>query len=201
MKVDVDNFLAAASIRRSVYGIGNEELVDRERISAIVGTALRHTPSPFNVQSARVLVLFDEESSRYWSQLKERLKKNLSPEQFERASERIDGFSSGYGSVLFFDDEAAVKNLQARFPLHANDFPLWTLQSNGMLQHIVWTALENASLGASLQHYNPVTETIVQDLWDVPVSWKSIAQMPFGSVVTPPGEKEFLPLEGRLRIL
>ena len=201
MKIDVDTFLAATAARRSIYGIGNEEVVDRERISAIVGTALRHTPSPYNLQSGRVLVLFGEESRRYWNQLKATLKKNMSAEQFQRVSERILGFSSGYGTVLFFDDEAAVKELQVRFPGHAADFPLWTLQSNGMLQHTVWTALEGAGLGASLQHYNPVTEGIVQDLWAVPASWKSIAQMPFGSVVTPPGEKEFLPLESRLRII
>lgn len=41
MTIHVDAFLEAAAARRSIYGIGNEEVVDRDRISAIVGTALR----------------------------------------------------------------------------------------------------------------------------------------------------------------
>ena len=36
-------------------------------------------------------------------------------------------------------------------PALAQAFPAWSLHQSGMLQYIVWTALEKEGLGASLQ--------------------------------------------------
>lgn len=36
-------------------------------------------------------------------------------------------------------------------PALAQAFPVWSLHQTGMLQYIVWTALEKEGLGASLQ--------------------------------------------------
>ncbi|HEC4819262.1 TPA: nitroreductase, partial [Bacillus cereus] len=40
----------------------------------------------------------------------------------------------------------------------------------------------------------------VRKEWDVPENWKLIAQMPFGKPVVHAGEKEFQPLEDRVKI-
>jgi predicted oxidoreductase (fatty acid repression mutant protein) len=45
-------------------------------------------------------------------------------------------------------------------------------------------------VGANIQHYNPVIDKAVQDLFDLPASWKLIAQMPFGGIVAEPEPKE-----------
>jgi len=68
-----------------------------------------------------------------------------------------------------------------------------------MLQFVVWTALENEGFGATLQHYNPLIDEEVQQTWNVPSSWKLIAQMPFGKPTFEPGEKQFQPLEDRVK--
>ena len=60
---------------------------------------------------------------------------------------------------------------------------------------VVWAALEAEGLGASLQHYNPLIDDEVKKEWNIPGNWKLIAQMPFGNPTSPPGEKEFQPLE------
>ena len=77
---------------------------------------------------------------------------------------------------------------------------MWSLQSNGMLEFAIWTALENEGLGASLQHYNPLIDDAVKKRWNLDDNWKLLAQMPFGSVTSPPGGKDFLPIEQRLII-
>ena len=68
-----------------------------------------------------------------------------------------------------------------------------------MRQLVVWTGLEAEGLGASLQHYNPLIDDEVKTEWNVPANWKLIAQMPFGNPTAAPGEKEFQPLEERVK--
>lgn len=108
-------------------------------------------------------------------------------------------FASGYGTVLFFEDQNSVKAMQEKFPLYAEHFPAFSLQSSGMLQYIVWTALELEGLGASLQHYNPLIDEAVREEWDIPESYNLISQMPFGKPLNPPDEKTFLPIEDRIK--
>ena len=49
-----------------------------------------------------------------------------------------------------------------------------------MHQLAVWTMLEDAGFGASLQHYNPLIDKEVRERWDLPAAWRLFAQMPFG---------------------
>lgn len=192
------NFLEAVKHRRSVYALGKEEIVSRKDVTELITNALLHTPSSFNSQSARVILLFGKESLRFWDLVADSLKPLVPPESFGKTREKLDGFAAGYGTVLFFEDESVVKGLQGNFPLYAEKFPLWSLQSNGMLEYVVWTSLEVEGLGASLQHYNPVIDEAVKKAWHVPASWKLYAEMPFGADLDHPVEKSFSPIEDRL---
>lgn len=192
------DFYEAMKKRRSIYAIGKNEMLPKQRIQEIVEYALLQVPSAFNSQTARVLLLFNEESSEFWSLTKEILKPLVPEDAFHKTSDKIDGFKSGYGTILFFEDQDVVKNLSEKFSLYAEHFPLWSLQSSGMLQYAIWTSLSLEGLGASLQHYNPLVDEAVQKRWEVPSSWKLLSQMPFGSLETPAGNKDALPLENRL---
>ncbi|MEH7260882.1 nitroreductase, partial [Bacillus toyonensis] len=46
---------------------------------------------------------------------------------------------------------------------------------------------------------NPLIDDEVKQEWNVPANWKLIAQMPFGNPTATPGEKEFQPLEERVK--
>lgn len=74
----------------------------------------------------------------------------------------MDSFKAGYGTVLFFEDQSIVKSLQEQFALYADNFPIWSQQTSGMHQLVVWTALEGEGLGATLQHYNPLIDDEVK---------------------------------------
>ena len=69
-----------------------------------------------------------------------------------------------------------------------------------MHQYVIWTALEIEGYGASLQHYNGLIEEDVKKEWNVPSNWKLIAQMPFGKPIAEPDEKQFQPLEDRIKV-
>lgn len=194
------DFLTAIENRRTYYGISKDPVISDSKIIEIVNHAVQHTPSSFNSQSARVVVLMGEQHDKLWNFTKEQLRKIVPAEQFPATEQRIESFRSGYGSVLFFEDQAVVEQLQEQFALYADNFPIWSNQSSGMLQLVIWTALEAEGLGASLQHYNPLIDEDVRNEWNIPATWKLIAQMPFGKPTAEPGEKTFQPLEGRVKV-
>lgn len=100
----------------------------------------------------------------------------------------------------FFEDTDVVRGLQQQFPAYAGNFPVWSEQTSAMHQLAVWTMLEDAGLGASLQHYNPLIDDEVRKRWSLPGEWKLVAQMPFGTPAGEPGEKTFKPLDERIRV-
>ncbi|NBD27259.1 nitroreductase family protein [Paenibacillus glycinis] len=193
------SYLEAVKARRTFYGLSKEVVVPAEQIKEIVGEAVNHTPSAFNSQSSRVVVLFGEQSDKLWNITKESLRKVVPAENFAATEERINGFANGYGTILFFEDQSVVKGLQEKFTSYADNFPIWSNQSSGMLQHVIWTALVAEGLGASLQHYNELIHAEVAQTWELPGEWKLIAQMPFGKPTFEPGDKEFMPLSDRVK--
>lgn len=194
------DFYTVLKERRTYYGISKESVIPDERIQEVVNEAVKHTPSAFNSQSARVVVLLNEHHDKLWDIAKETLKKIVSAEQFVSTEQRLNSFQSGYGTVLFFEDQEVIEQLQASFALYKDNFPVWSNQSSGMLQFVVWTALESEGFGASLQHYNPLIDDEVKKEWNIPASWKLIAELPFGKPTAAPGEKQFKPLEERVKV-
>lgn len=194
------DFYAAIKGRRSIYDISNETTISDDRLEEIIKEALLHAPSAFNSQTARVILLLGENHQKLWDITAESLKQVVPSDRWEKTKAKINSFKAGYGTILFFEDMSIVQSLQERFPTYKENFPFWSQQSSGMVQYIIWTALELEGLGASLQHYNELIEEKVKKQWDVPVNWKLISQMPFGKPTAPAGEKEFKPLEERFRV-
>ncbi|MEH7894367.1 nitroreductase family protein [Bacillus thuringiensis] len=193
------DFYSAIEDRRSIYAISKEQVVSDEKIQEVIYHAVKHTPSAFNSQTARLVVLFGEAHDKLWDITTETLRKVVGDGDFSGTQQKMDSFKAGYGTVLFFEDEAIVKSLQEKFAAYAENFPIWSHQASGMHQLVVWTGLEAEGLGASLQHYNPLIDDEVKQEWNVPANWKLIAQMPFGNPTAAPGEKEFQPLEERVK--
>lgn len=193
------NFYESIAARRSYYGISKEKVVSNERIEEVVEHAIKYTPTAFNSQTGRVVLLLEKEHDKLWDITMEALRKVVPAEKFGETENKIDSFKAGYGTVLYFDEIDIVKNLQEQFPSYAHNFPRWAEQANGMLQFIVGVSLEQEGFGASLQHYNELIEADVKKAWNIPESWSLIGQMPFGKPTSEPGEKEFESIEKRLK--
>ncbi|SKC91922.1 nitroreductase family protein [Maledivibacter halophilus] len=193
-------FYNAIKERRSIYGIDKEIGVSEEKIEEVIKEAVKYTPSAFNSQSGRVVVLFGKDHDKLWDITKESLRKIVPENKFASTEEKINSFRSGYGTVLFFEDMSIIEGLQEKFALYKDNFPIWSQQSSGMLQYIIWTSLELEGLGASLQHYNELIENEVKKQWNILDNWKLIAQMPFGNPTASAGDKDFMPLEERVKV-
>ncbi|GIO54891.1 MULTISPECIES: nitroreductase family protein [Paenibacillus] len=196
------DFIEALKRRRSIYTISKQNVTTDERIQEIVEDAVKHAPSSFNSQTSRAVVLLGSNHDRLWDITEDILREVVNnPEAFKSTEQKIGSFRSGYGTVLFYEDMDVVRKFQDQFAAYSENFPIWSNQTSGMVQLIVWTALELEGFGASLQHYNPLIDERVRGEWNLPESWKLIAQMPFGKPTAPAGDKEFQPIAERVKVV
>ena len=186
------SFLDQMKQRRTIYAIGNSVALTQDQIEEIIKDTVRHSPSAFNSQTSRVVTLYGKSHTKFWDIVRETLRKMVPEAAFENTNAKINSFAAGYGTALFFEDQDTVKSLQKQFPLYADHFPVWSEHSTGIAQFAVWTALAEHHIGASLQHYNPVIDHEVAEVFSIPENWKLRAQLVFGSIEAAAGEKTFI---------
>ena len=178
--------------RRTIYAIGKNVPLAQDKIEEIIKEAVRNSPSAFNSQTSRVVTLYGDSHTKFWNIVRETLRKMVPENAFEKTDAKINSFATGYGTVLFFEDQDVVKSLQEQFTLYADHFPAWSEHSSAIAQFAVWTALAEQHIGASLQHYHPVIDEEVAETFDIPKNWRLRAQLVFGSIEAPAGEKTFM---------
>lgn len=191
------DFYDAMKARRSRYDITGASPFTQQRIEEILSEAITLTPSAFHSQSSRVVLLLGERHKKLWEIVLRILKAHVPAEKFAPTQAKIASFAAGYGTILYFEDMDTVETMQKNVPNYAENFPIWSLQSAGMLQFAVWTALSQEGLGASLQHYNPIIDEEVYTEFDISKNWKLLAQMPFGTPNSEPGILQYQPIEKR----
>ena len=170
------------SKRRTYYNIGKDIPVDFNVIEDAIRQVIELVPDAFNMKSQRVVIVEGQKHDELWDGIYECFEGKV-------PREKIDSFKAGAGTVLYFIDQDVVGHMQQQYSLYANNFPVWANQANGMAQIAVWCALRELGVGASLQHYNPVIDEFVAKTYNIPSSWKLIAQMPFGSIEAEPAPK------------
>lgn len=198
---DLNTLQQLAEKRRSIYTLSDQLPVSNDEVVKLVEHAILHTPSSFNSQSTRIVVLFGEEHNKLWDITEETLRVIVGNEEaFKSTEAKIAGFRNGAGTVLFFEDQSVVRGMQEAAPAYAENFPIWATQTNAMHQYVIWTALASIDVGANLQHYNPVIDERVANEWNIDENWELKAQMVFGAIAQPAGDKEFKPLEERMKV-
>ncbi len=164
------SFLTSLANRRSIYALG--KAVDLEKATATIKEAVRQSPSAFNSQTSRVLILAGEAHDNLWltivaKDLKAEMDRQGVPESvWSGTKEKLDGFAAADLTALFFEDTAVVKNLQEQFPLYADNFPVWSEQST----------------------------------YDIPESWDLRGQLVVGSPEADVSPKAFMADEDRFKV-
>lgn len=186
--------------RRSIYDLGRNVSHSNEELTTLIQEAIKESPTAFNAQSTRAVILFGDAHEKLWEMTEEALRPLTPADAFPNTQNKLASFKKGYGTVLFFKDTDVIKNLQEQFALYADNFPDWSEQSNGIATANTWVALSEEGLGANLQHYNPVIDEAVAKEWSIPANWKLRAQLVFGSPESPAGEKEYMNDADRFRV-
>ena len=188
------------SRRRSIYALGHTRIVTDFCLEDTLKDCLKNCPTPFNSQSARLVLLLNKNHLDFWNLVLQKVTAAAPIGKKDSVAQKINSFAAAYGTILFFEDLSVLEQLQKDFPLYQKNMHDWTYEANGMLQYMIWQALAENEIGASLQHYNELIEDDVKKMLSLPDNWKILAQMPFGSIEKTPAEKTFLPLENRLMI-
>lgn len=145
--------------RRSIYALGQNIDLTEAEVSELIFKTIKETPSAFNGQGSRAVILFGEANNTLWNDITASALKPLTPaEYFPNTQAKLASFAGGVGTILFFEDQDIIKGFQENVPLYAENFPVWAEQSNGMAQYATWMALAEQNIGANLQHYNPVID-------------------------------------------
>jgi len=195
------NFYKIMESRRSIRVLANEEIITNERLEEIIANAVKFTPTAFNAQEQRVVLLLEDRHSWFWNLLKEKLKTRLPAESFSATEGKLNGLMGGVGTVLIYQDIAVINGLQEKFPTYKDNFPLWAQQSSGMLKYTIWTSLDAEGYGASLQHYTELIEESVSDKLGINKEWKMVGQIPFGKrLQAPDTNKTFEPIVDRMLV-
>ena len=196
-----NQFLDLITKRRTIYAIGKNIEQSPERLTDLIQTAIKQSPSAFNSQSSLAVILFNTEHEKFWGIVADKLKSYAKDEaSAAKTTAKMASFAAGVGTVLFFEDQTVVQALQEQFPSYADNFPVWAEHSTAIAQFATWTALHTEGLGASLQHYNPIVDEQVHAEWDIPANWKLRAQLVFGSIEGETHAKDYLADEERFKI-
>lgn len=188
-----DAFIEGYKMRRTVYDLGSSLPVKKEVVICAVKEAIKHVPSSFNNQANRAVVLFGKNHASFWSEAVWSFISGTFPkDKLGYFEGKINSFKEAAGTVLFFVDTKIIEQFQKNSPAYKDAFPVWAEQSSGMVQFAVWSTLAACKTGGNLQHYNDMSiEKCVKQKLSLPAPWKLIAQMPFGNIVTPAGDKSF----------
>ncbi|KIW35268.1 uncharacterized protein PV07_01972 [Cladophialophora immunda] len=200
---DADAYLDFAANRRTIYNLTNESTISDAKLEEIVKKTLLVTPSAFNTQSARIIVLLGEQHKKLWDIVRAALAPHVAgnPEQAAATEAKVNSFQAAYASILFFEDPSTYDPIMS-FVAYADKFEAWREQGSGMHQLVLWTAMEAAGLGVHVQHYNPLIDDEVKKTWSIDANWKLTAQMVIGKPAgEKPAPKEKKPLEGRYRVI
>jgi predicted oxidoreductase (fatty acid repression mutant protein) len=113
---------------------------------------------------------------------------------------KINGsFRAGAGTVLFFEDTAVIEDLQQKFALYADNFPIWSEHATGIAQFAVWTTWPRR---ASAPPCNTTTRSSTMRCARVGPARQLAASCPdaFGSIEQPAGDKTFIDDDVRFRV-
>lgn len=179
---------------RSIYALGRQVTQTPEALYDLVKSAVKQSPTSFNNQSVRAVVLMGDAHEKLWDMTAQRLQQEVPDEAaYQQTLAKINhAFKAGFGTVLFYTDTDVVKMYEEQIPLYAENFYDWSEQGHGMAEYATWLALTEAGLGASLQHYNPLIDEAVAAAFDIPDNWRLRAQMPFGSIEAAASEKDMM---------
>lgn len=174
------NYMDVLTKRRSVYQLTNQLPISEEELISHIEKVLELSPTAFNMQSSRALLLLGQEHTQLWSMTMDILRAHTTPEQFVTTKEKLERFLQGTGTILFFEDTKVVEQYKEQYTTYASYFDTFAAHGQGIVQINMWNMLVSYGMSAHIQHYNPLIDEAVQEKWQVPTHYRLVAQLVFG---------------------
>ena len=193
-------FKDLAAKRRSIYHIGKNTDHSSKEIVDALKAVLKDVPTAFNSQTSRIVIAFGDKHQALWDEIYQVQEGVLEGDMWEQMSGVIQGAKEGLGTILFFEDLNEVENM----PANPERSIAYKENNSANHQYAAWLTLAELDLGATLQHFNIGYEQgfdkSIRQMFDLPDSYAMLAQMPFGSVETPAGDKDYIDQDEKVRV-
>ena len=196
-------YIPAFAERHSEYDLGNSEVAPISQVRRLLEDILLYTPSGFNSQPVRIVLLTGKKHIEHWDIIAGMLIRKIGEERYlkSNAHHRIENVAKkAVGTILFFDDTEVTKRMMEESAQYRDNFPNWAQQAQGSHQFMTWMGLRALGYGANLQHYIGMEDHLVKEHVGVPDHWDFSAHMIFGSINEKAGSKDKLPLQETLKV-
>ncbi len=191
----MSEFVKLMQNRRSIYDVGTNTDVTAEDVAARLKEIAKEVPNAFGIQTTRYVVVSGEKNKELWTLLHDTQKNVLSEEMYERMKKQLVNGKNGLGTVLLFESREAVESM----PANEVRQTLYKENNHGIAVAATWLALTEMGLGTNLQHFNvgydKGFDKPIRELLGLPDDYEMLAQMYFGSIETPAGPKETMPVD------
>ena len=159
--------------RRSIYALGKNIAIEESELIELISEIVKNAPSAYNSQTGKILLLLNENHSDLWDIVENTLREKMGPDRdFTATKAKMDMFKASYGTILYFENNNKVKELQETFPSYADKFPQYSEHSSAIIQILIWMGLAEQNIGANIQHYNPIIDEAINDRWDIPKGYE-----------------------------
>lgn len=193
------NYLNILKRRRSIYALNHHIPLSEDEFIEFVEKVTVESPTAYNMQSSRLIILMNENHHKLWNIVTETLRKIVPNDKFSSTQAKMEMFSRAKGTILFFDDLNVLNQMKEDFPLYKDNVDTFASHSMGILQGNIWNALASVHIGASLQHYNPLIDDEVKKTWNIPENYQLTAQMVFGGIDEIPAVKDKIDAKQRVK--
>lgn len=92
-------YLNTVKARRTYYPLKKESPISDAKIQEILSDVVLHSPSAFNSQSSRAILLLHGEHNKLWDITKAALKAKVSAEQYVVTEKKLNMFQDAYATV------------------------------------------------------------------------------------------------------
>lgn len=103
------------SRRRSIYALGHTRIVTDFCLEDTLKDCLKNCPTPFNAQSARLVLLLNKNHLDFWNLVLEKVTAAAPIGKKDSVKQKINSFAAAYGTILFFEDLDILAQLKKIF--------------------------------------------------------------------------------------
>ena len=170
--------------RRSNYDLGNNLEISKKDLINLLRKIIYYAPSPFNVQSSKIVLLNKKSHHLLWTTVvEEYLKKNNNGDLLDSDKARIKREDKAYGTILFYKDERVIEEFKEKLDTYEQkSLDSWCIEESAMLQMNIWNELRLRNIGAHIVHFDDIDEE-VSVAFDIDKNYKLVAMMVFGNII------------------
>lgn len=170
--------------RRSNYDLGNNLEISKKDLINLLRKIIYYAPSPFNVQSSKIVLLNKKSHHLLWTTVVEEfLKKNNNGDLLDSDKARIKREDKAYGTILFYKDERVIEEFKEKLDVYEQkSLDSWCIEESAMLQMNIWNELRLRNIGAHIVHFDDIDEE-VSVAFDIDKNYKLVAMMVFGNII------------------